>query len=460
MKLAVLLAGCAALASCATPEFTRPDVAVPAAWRSAPANERSLADLPWGALFRTPELQALIREALANNSDLRIAAERVEAARAQFGIQRSYLFPGASANASASRARQPGSADSNTIMESASVGLAMPTWELDLWGRLRSLTDAAYRTTMASEEARRGYEASLVAQVALGFVDLLDADGQLEIALRTRATREESLRLMRLRFASETVSVVDVRQAESLLAGADATVADLERRRTQGENYLSVLVGRDPGPIARPAGFAGFSVPPNLPAGIPSQLVERRPDVRAAEQTLAAMSANVDAARKAFLPTISLTGFLGFVSPELAALFDGGRYAWSVTPAVTLPIFTAGRLSSAVDYATAQQRIALEQYRQSIRTALQEVDDALVAHQRLREQLDAQIRVAGADRDRLRLTRLRYDAGVSSYFEVLDSERQSFASDLGVVQTTRALYSSVVQLYRALGGGWEPPHPG
>lgn len=447
------------LAACATPEFQRPAADLPTAWRTVSTSNESLADRPWGQLFRTAELQALINTALTENSDLRIAASRVELLRAQYGIQRSYSFPGLSGNASYDRARQPSaaSATENRTSEISSIGLAMPTWEIDLWGRLTSLNEAAYRNLIASEENRRAFHTSLIAQVTLAYLELLVTDAQLDIAKRTAITRRDSLRLVKLRFDNGVVSAVDLYQAESLLAGAENVIADLERRRAQAENSLSVLTGRNPGAIARQTKLSEFVLPPQLPAGLPSQLIERRPDVRAAEQSLAASAANVDAARKAFLPTVSLTAFLGFISPQGSALFESSRQASSITPALTLPIFTAGRLEGNVDAALAQQSIAAEQYRQSIQIALREVEDALVAYQRLREQRDSQQRITEADSKRLRLTQSRYRGGVSSYFEVLDSERQSFTSELTLVQTTRDVYASVVQLYRALGGGWMPP---
>lgn len=451
--LALLLAGCA------TPEFQRPAVELPATWRTASTTTESLADRPWGELFRTAELQALINTALAENSDLRIAASRVELLRAQYGIQRSNSFPGLAGDASYNRARQPAAASAveNRTSEVYNFGLAMPTWEIDLWGRLASLNEAAYRNLVASEENRRAFQISLIAQVTLAYLELLVSDAQLDIARRTYTTRRESLRLVKLRFDNGVVSAVDLHQAESLLAGAETVIADLERRRAQAENALSVLTGRNPGPIARQTRLSEFTLPPQLPAGLPAQLIERRPDVRAAEQTLAASAANVDAARKAYLPTISLTAFLGFISPEGSALFESSRQASSITPALTLPIFTAGRLEGNVDAALAQQQIALEQYRQSIQVALREVEDALVAYQRLLEQRTSQQRITEADIKRLRLTQSRYRGGVSSYFEVLDAERESFSSGLTLVQTTRDVYASVVQLYRALGGGWTPP---
>lgn len=449
------------LAGCMTPEFKRPAVDIPATWRVDSTTTESLADRPWGDLFRTAELQALINTALAENIDLRIAASRVELVRAQYGIQRSNLFPTVAADAGYERNRQPSvaSAVENRSSEVHRFGLAIPSWEIDIWGRVSSLNEAAYRNFIASEENRRALYTSLIAQVTLTYLDLMSLDAQLETAKQTAKTRAESLRLVRLRFSNGVVSAVDLHQSESLLAGAENTIADLERRRAQTENALSVLIGRNPGPVIRQSRLSDFTLPPQLPAGIPSQLIERRPDIRAAENTLAATEANVDAARKAYLPTISLTAFLGFISPEGSTLFDDNRRGSSISPAITLPIFTAGRLGSNVDAARAQQTIALDQYRQSIQIALREVEDALVAYQRLREQRDSQQRVADAERKRLRLTQSRYRGGVSSYFEVLDAERQSFSADLSLLQTTRDVYASVVQLYRALGGGWTPPVP-
>ncbi|MGB0127244.1 MAG: efflux transporter outer membrane subunit [Rhodocyclaceae bacterium] len=452
--------GLAALlvSACGTAPFQRPAVELPSAWRAPATTGEVIADRPWGDLFHTPELRVLVNEALSENHDLRIAAERVEVARAQYGAQRAGLFPNLFGDATYTRGRQPSaaSATENRIGETYNAGLALPAWEIDLWGRLRSLNEAAYRDLLASEENRRAFQVSLIAQVVLTYLDLLVADAQLDIARRTADTRRESLRLVKLRFDNGVVSAVDLRQAESLLAAADNSIADLERRRSEGEHALAVLLGRNPGPVQRQAKLSDYELPPQLPAGLPSQLLERRPDVRAAEQALAATAANVDAARKAYLPTISLTGFLGFLSPEAGSLFDSNRRAWSVSPALSLPIFTAGRIGAGVDAAQAQQRIAAEQYRQVIQNALREVEDALVGYQRLRESRESQERIAAADRERLRLTRLRYAGGVSSYFEVLDAERQAFSSDLALVQTSRDVYAVVVRLYRALGGGWQP----
>jgi outer membrane protein, multidrug efflux system len=449
--VAMALAGCAAV-----PEFLRPQVETPATWRGPARADASLADLSWAEAFKNPELTELINIALENNHDLRIAGERIELARARYGFERSFLFPSLLADGAYTRARQPvaSSATENRIGSTASLGLAVPTWEIDLWGRVRAATEAARRDLQANVELSQAAQVSLVAQVALTYLDLIELDAELDIARRTRASRGESLRLVNARFEGEITSAIDVRQAESLLATADQSVADIERRRALTENALALLLGRNPGPIARSQRLGEQALAPELPAGLPSTLLERRPDILAAEQALAATEANVEAARKAFFPTISLTAFLGFASPELSQLFDGERRAWSISPAITAPIFTAGRIRSNLEAAQAQQRIALETYVSTVQNAFREVEDALVGHQRLGEQRAALERVVTADRDRLRLATLRYNGGVASYFEVLDSERQLFDSELRLTQAIRATHASVVQLYRALGGGW------
>lgn len=448
---AALLAGCAS-----TPTDPRSTVEVPATWRTPSETAKTLADRPWGELFRTPELEALVREALTNNADLRIAAERVELARAQYGFERSALFPNVLADAAYTRARQPTTGPANAIVESSSLGLALPTWEIDLWGRVRSATEAARRQLLASEETRRALYISLIGEVARSYLALLDLDNQLDVSRRTLETRKESLRVVKARFEGGITSASDLRQAESNYAGAEAAIAALERARSQAENGMSILVGRNPGPVARAPGAVAMATPPALPAGMPSALLERRPDVLAAEQQLRSADASIDAARKAYFPTISLTGFLGFASPALKDLFDDGRSAWSVSPAITLPIFTAGRLGANVEAAQAQQRIAVEQYRKTVRNAFREVDDSLVAYQRYLEQRAALDRVVKANRERARLAELRYRNGVTIYVEVLLAQQQAYESELQLSQANRGVHESVVNLYTALGGGWEP----
>jgi multidrug efflux system outer membrane protein len=451
-----ILAGTLTLAGCSsTPIDARSTVDAPAQWRTAGEQDKTLADLPWGELFRTAELAALVGEALANNADLRIAAERVELARAQYGFERSNLFPTVVGDAAYTRARQPTTGPDNTIVESSSLGLAVPTWEIDLWGRVRSSTEAARRQLLASEETRRALYVSLIGEVARAYLTLLDLDNQVEVSRRTLDTRRESLRVVKARFEGGITSAIDLRQAESTYAGAEATIAAILRSRTQAENALSILVGRNPGPVARSSAAVAMATPPRLPAGVPSALLQRRPDVLAAEQQVLSASASIDAARKAYFPTISLTGFLGFASPALKDLFEDGRSAWSVSPAITLPIFTAGRLSANVDAAEAQQRIAVEQYRRTVQNAFREVDDGLVAYQRYLEQREALERVVKANRERARLAELRYLNGVSIYVEVLLAQQQVFEAELQLSQVNRSVYESVVNVYTALGGGWQ-----
>jgi outer membrane protein, multidrug efflux system len=459
----VLVAGLAALATgCATPpppsqdSATRPEL--PAAWRAAADASASLAERPFGDLFRDTELAALIDESLRNNRDLRIAAQRVELARAQYGIQNAALWPTLAADGSVTRQQMPSalSATDNQASSLYRAGLAVPAWEIDLWGRIRSLSDAALRNVEATESQRRFVEISLIAQVAQQYLDLLEVDQQLAVSRRTAQTRRDGLRLVQLRFDAGVVSMVDVTQAQSSLAQAEQAIAALERRRSLGEHALSLLIGRNPGPLPRTRTLEEVAFPSELPAGIPSDLLRRRPDIIAAERVVAASAADVDAARKAFLPTVSLTGFLGVISPQLSQLLDAGRAGYAVTPAITLPLFTGGRLDANLDGAAARQRIAIDEYGRSVQGALREVEDALVSFQRRREERAALERLVAANRERLRLVDLRYITGISSYFEVLDSQRVLFDSELSLAQATAATYASVIQLYRALGGGWDP----
>jgi multidrug efflux system outer membrane protein len=381
---------------------------------------------------------------------------RVDLARAQYGVQRSEMFPTLAANAAATRSRLPSAAGggANVVTESSTLGLAVPSWEIDLWGRLASLSESARRSYLASEQNARAVQVSLVAEVALAYIQLVGLDEQVAISVRTLESRRKSLAIVTSRFRAGITSVLDVRQAEILVAGAQATLAQLQLQRSQVENALSILVGSNPRTIVRADTLSPYDLPAELPAGMPAALVDRRPDLLAAEENLRAADLNVDAARKAFLPAISITGFLGYASPAMRALTSGDNYAWSVEPAIKLPIFTWGRLASSLEATEAQQRIALEQYRAAIRNAFREVDNALAAYQSQREQREALAASAKANRERLRLTELRYVNGVASYFEVLDSQRNLFEAELDYVQATQSTYAAVVQLYRALGGGW------
>lgn len=431
---------------------------LPGAWRAPADGASNLAERPFGALFRDAELEAFINEALRNNRDLRIAAQRVEVARAQYGIQDSARWPTLAADGSVTRQQAPSalSATQNQTSTLYRGGLAVPAWEIDLWGRLRSLSDAALANAESNVALQRFVQVGLVSRIASGWLDLLEIDQSLEISRRTAQSRVESLRIVTLRFNAGVVSMVDVTQAQTSLAQAEAATAGLLQRRGLQENALSVLAGRNPGPVLPSTRLAAYPLPAALPAGLPSALLMRRPDVRAAELALAGTESSVDAARKAFLPSISLTGFLGFISPQLSQLIDSDRIGYSVQPAITLPLFTGGRLTSNLQAAEALQRIALEDYARTTQAALREVEDALVRFQRLREQSAATERIVAAGRERLRLVDLRYVNGISSYFEVLDSQRQLFDAELQLTQLTSGSYASVIELYRALGGGWVP----
>ncbi len=453
------------LAACQSASFVRPELPVPAQWpqhRGMPPppaeGTGSLAAQPWAQVFPVPELNALVDEALAGSSDLRVAVERIELARAQFGLQRSAQFPSVTIGGAAARERMPGvHPRDNQIGEYGSLSLAMPAWEIDLWGKLADRSEAAQREVLATAAAAQVVRISLVAQVSVLYLDLLDLDSQLEISQRTLETRRHALRLTRARFDEGISSIIDVRQAESLLAVSEQAIADQRRRLAQSENALSVLIGRNPGPIDRSGRLDQLMLPAGAMAGLPSELLLRRPDILAAEESLRGASASVDAARKAFLPSLSLTTMLGFASPDLGQLLDSGRFAWSIQPAVGLPLFTAGGLQAGVDQAQAQQRILVEQYKWTVRQAFREVSDALAAFEQLKRQQEATERIVLADRERLRVTNVRYLAGITSYFEVLDAERQAFESALALSQAIRATHQAVVQLYLALGGGWSRP---
>jgi multidrug efflux system outer membrane protein len=411
-------------------------------------------------VFAVPELNALIDEAWVGGSDLIIALERVELARAQYGLTRSRMLPWVDATGSAVRQRAPGAdPSSNVISEGTALGLAVPTWEIDLWGKLAAQTEAARRDVLANTALAQGVRISLAAQVATLYIELLDLDNQLVISARTLDSRRHSLRLTRARFDEGISSILDVRQAESLVASSEQAIADQRRRMQQTEYTLSALLGRNPGPIARSQQMSSLALPADATAGLPSMLLQRRPDILAAEEALRGANASVDAARKAFLPSLSLTTTLGLASPALSQLFDSGRYAWSLQPAIGVPLFNAGNLQAGVDRSEAQRRILVEQYRATIRQAFREVSDALVALEELAVQREAGRREVVANGERVRVSRARYLAGITSFFEVLDAERQLFASEVALSQTTRANFQAVVQLYRALGGGWRQGSP-
>jgi multidrug efflux system outer membrane protein len=335
------------------------------------------------------------------------------------------------------------------------VLLTLITFELDIWGRLRKQTEAARADLLASEEARKDVLTTIVAQVALSYFSLRELDFELEIAKRTLASRQESLRIILLRAERGVSNNLELRQAEELVYAAGEVIPKTELAIEQQENFISVLVGRNPGPIARGQELTEQQMPVEVPAGLPSDLLVRRPDILSAEQSLKAAGARIDVARKAYLPRISLTGFLGFESNSLTDLFKGSRSVWGFIPEVTQPIFTAGRLKSNVRFTQAQRDILLVDYERTIQTAFREVSDSLVAYGKTREVRAQRELLVRTLRDRARLAYMRYNGGVSNLLEALDADRELFDAELSLAQSRRDELLSVVALYKSLGGGWQ-----
>lgn len=443
------------LTSCSSPDYKKPDIDVPKAWEQQGSQGPSIADQKWIVVFPIDELNTLIIEALKNNSDLLIAAQRVEIVRAQYGISRSSLFPSLDANAAFVRQRAPGfNPEANQVSESAGLGLVSAAWEIDLWGKLRDQSEAARRDYLANLALYQGAQISLTAQVATLYLDVLDLDNQIRISKRAIDFRKKGLRVNQSRFDAGIASILDVRQAESLLASAEQVFYEQERRLVLAENALSILLGRNPGPIKRVVSLDTLNLPKEMYAGIPSELIERRPDILAAQEALTGAQANVSAAKKEFLPSISLTTSLGFASPALGALFQGGRYAWSLQPSISTSIFNAGRIQFGVDIAESKQEALVQEYKAKIRSAFKEVNDALNNIRNNELERAAGERVVQANTARVRASRARYLSGISPFFEVLDAERQLLDSEIILSQLKRATYQSGVQLYTALGGGW------
>lgn len=460
--LSLLLAS-AALTGCALgPDYERPDMETPAQYVQPVEAGESFANLPWWDLFEDPELEALIRDALEQNQDLRIATARIEEFRGLLGITRADQFPqvdiaGAGARSEPSQNSFPGNlpglggGTNETYRLSADV-----FFEVDLFGRLRRSTEAARAQLLAVEETRRAVTISLIASVASTYMTLRDLDQQLEIARRTEATRAESLEIIEARFEKGTVARIDVNQAEVQLTIAAATVASAERAVAQAENLLSVLLGRNPGPITRGRSLHEQSLPPFVPAGLPSELLQRRPDVLAAEAELAAQTARIGIAQALRWPSLSLTGSLGLESNELSTLTESGSDYWSAGAGILAPLFNAGRNKSRVDVERARTEQAMLAYQQTVLRAFREVEDALVAVRTYRDEHAARRKQVDAARSAARLSRARYDGGVTSYLEVLDTERSLFNAELAESQTLRLYYNSTIELYKALGGGWMP----
>jgi len=459
---AALLAGCAV-----GPNYKRPGTDVPASFRAAEplpaAQAASLADLKWFDVFKDDKLQELIRRALVANYDLRDAATRVEAARASLGITRSNQYPNfvASGNVEINRLSRDGATplppqvlpSQNRNFGTAALDLL--SFEIDIWGRLRRATEAARASLLSAEEFRKAVVTTLVADVATAYLTLRELDYTLEISKRTLQTREESLGLTKKRQSGGVSTLLDLRQAEQLVYTAAATIPAIERQIEQTENQITLLLGQNPGGVVRGRSLMQQDLPPEVPAGLPSALLERRPDIRAAEQNLIAANAEIGVAKAAYFPQLSLSGFLGGQSTQLSSLFSGPNTAWSLVPQLSQPIFTAGRLKSNVNLARAGREHALVQYQKTIQTAFTEVSDSLIAHQRVRESREKQEALVGALQDRLRLAYVRYRGGVDTQLNALDADRDLFQSELDLAEIRLQEELTVVQLYKALGGGWQ-----
>jgi multidrug efflux system outer membrane protein len=450
-------------AGCALgPRYARPDVPVPQTHRGAPVHapgDASLADLEWAAIFDDPALTALVTTALRENFDLRIAAERVQQARALYRISRSERYPtiGASAGVITSGASREGATplpdgvDRDVTYGQAGVGL---DWELDVWGRVRSQNEAAHARYLASEQGRRAVATILVGDVMETYLALRALDLELDIARRTSEVAAEQLRLTRNRQQGGVGNNLDVRQAEQLLYIARGQVAATERSIAEREHALSLLLGRAPGDVERGRPLEALAVPPQVPAGLPSTLLERRPDILQVEQELIAANAEIGAARAEYFPRISLTGFLGVQSRSLTSFFSSGAGLWSAGLGAAAPIFNAGRTGANVRYAEAVQRELVVRYQRAIHAALRDVADALAAYRKTADQRAEQQRLVEALDASSRLSRQRYEGGVDNYLQVLDAQRNLFQGELELARLRQGELASIVQLYRALGGGW------
>jgi multidrug efflux system outer membrane protein len=467
MRRAIIFLAAFTSACTVGPNYHRPPIQPPSTFRAPepldPQKAESLADLKWFDVFKDEQLQGLVRTALERNYDLRSAAANVEAARANLGITRSNQLPnvGASGSLQITRLSRDGSLplpasfvpSQNRNWGESSLNLL--SFEVDIWGRLRRATEASRADLLSAEENRKAVITTLVADVATDYFTLRELDNEMDISSRTLSSRKESLQLIGSRQDGGIATLLDRRQGEQLVYTASETIPVLQQQIEQTENRISLLLARNPGPIERGRALTEQELPPEVPAGVPSALLDRRPDIRAAEQNLIAANANIGVAKAAYFPQISLSGILGGQSTQLATLFNGPHSAWSFVPQVSQPIFTAGRLKSGVRLAEAQQQEALVGYEKTVQTAFTEVSDALIAHQRVRESRVEQESLVTALRDRTRLAYVRYQGGVDTLLNALDADRDLFQAQLALSQIRLNELLSVVQLYKALGGGWQ-----
>jgi len=455
------------LAGCTVgPDFHRPAVQVPGAFHAAEpladSQAASFADLKWWEVFRDKQLQSLIRTALERNYDLRDAVSRVEMAQANLGITRSEQFPQveASGDVNFTRLSRNGAfplpaglvPSQNRNWGQAQLGLL--SFEVDLWGRLRRATEAAGANLLGAEEIRKAVITALISNVASQYFTLRELDAQLDIAKQTLATRQEAFDLTTSRRNYGIATDLDVKQAEQLVDTAGVTISNLQQQTELTENQITLLLGENPSGIPRESAFDENVLPPEVPSGLPSELLERRPDIRAAEQSLIAANADIGVAKAAYFPRLSLSGLLGGQSTALSSLFNGPNSAWSFIPQLSQPIFTAGRLGANVKLAEAQRDSAVVQYQKAIQNAFTEVSNSLIAHQRVREARQKQEALVAVLEDRKKLAYARYQGGVDTQLNALDADRDLLQANLDLRQIKLNELLSIVQLYKALGGGW------
>jgi multidrug efflux system outer membrane protein len=457
LTAALLAAG--VLSGCSlAPKYERPEAPVAAAYPTAEAEQagRNATEIGWREFFPEQRLQTLIAAALENNRDLRTAALRIEEARAQYNIQRADLVPNLNLGASAARARNPADLSptgSAFVGNSYQVGLNLASFELDFFGRVRSLNEAALSQYLATEEARGAAQISLVAEVAKAYLSERAFSEQQDLAQRTFEARQTSYNLAKQRFEVGASSALDLRLNETLVQSARAALASLTRQRAQSVNALTLLVGKPLTDLPPAEPFSTQNIVTDIPPGLPSDLLERRPDIRSAEQRLQAANASIGAARAAFFPRISLTAGIGTASTALSGLFDSGSGTWSFAPQLVLPIFDAGRNSANLDLTQVRKNIAVVDYEKTIQVAFREVADTLVARATLDEEIDAQRAVQDAQAERLKLADLRYQSGVASSLDVLDAQRELFTAQQSLVQVRLLRLTNAIDLYRSLGGG-------
>jgi outer membrane protein, multidrug efflux system len=454
---------CIACSGCTVgPRYKRPAVDVPAAHRgieqenAGKTETASIADQKWWELFQDQQLQQLIRTAIEQNYDVRIAATRILEAQAQLGITRANQFPQANAGAASNVVRNPAVPTLPVATNGSATQLSLSAvWELDFWGKFRRATEAARANLLASEWAKQQVISTLVSDVATAYFQLRELDLELEISQQTLASRRDSLKLTQLLADHGATSLLDVRQAEQLVYTAAEQLPDLQRRIQQQENLISTLLGKNPGEVARGLRLTEQPHLPQVPAGLPSALLERRPDIRQVEEQLVAFNAQIGVAKAAYFPQITLTGDAGYQSPALSNLFTSPAGFFSFGGSLAQPLFAGGRIRSGVKLAEAQKEEAVLTYKKTIQTAFQDVADSLIAYEKDQEFRQQQQLLTNAAEDAAKLSDVRYKGGATSYLEVLTNQTNYFSAQLNLAQAQLNELNALVQLYRSLGGGWQ-----